>query len=306
MKILIGEDDMTSRIILDSILKKWGFIPVLACDGKEAWNIMQSDDAPKLVILDWQMPEMNGIEVCQMIRKVETTDPPHVIILTSKDEKKDIVTALDAGANDFISKPYNNEELRARINVGKRMVELQAALGKAFRALEHEAMHDPLTNIYNRRAILKLMEKEMARARREKSHLCIAICDLDKFKLVNDIYGHRAGDEVLIAFTRLTQEKLRENDHLGRYGGEEFLIVAPGSTGIEKQTMFERVCDYIRNTHINTEAGDISISVSIGVARYTGVESGDLLLAAADIALYHAKETGRDRVIYAADIKNKS
>jgi diguanylate cyclase (GGDEF)-like protein len=302
MKVLIAEDDMISRMILESVLKRWGFTPVMACDGKEAWDVMQSEDTPRLAILDWQMPEMDGIEVCQRIREIDTSDPPYLIVLTSKDEKKDIVKALEAGANDFISKPYDNEELRARINVGKRMVQLQSELGNAYKALKHEAMHDPLTDIFNRRAIIKLLEKEIARAKREKSNLCIGLCDLDYFKRVNDTYGHQTGDEVLIAFTRLVMDKLRINDHVGRYGGEEFLIVAPGSKELKQGTMFERICDHIRNSKISTEKGNISITVSIGVARYTGVENSDTLQAAADTALYHAKKIGRDRVVYADDI----
>ncbi|MCK5162437.1 MAG: diguanylate cyclase [Desulfobacula sp.] len=302
MKVLIAEDDMTSRIILESVLKKWGFTPVMTCDGKEAWEAMQSEDAPKLAILDWQMPKMNGIEVCQKIRKIDTSDPPYLIVLTSKDEKKDIVKALEAGANDFISKPYDNQELRARINVGKRMVQLQSALGDAYKALKHEAMHDPLTNIFNRRAILELLEKEMARAKREKTGLCIGLCDLDYFKRVNDTYGHQIGDEVLIAFTRFVTEKLRINDHMGRYGGEEFLIVAPGSKEVKQGTMFERICEHVHNSKISFEKENISITVSIGVARYSGAENPDTLLAAADTALYHAKKIGRDQVVHADNL----
>jgi len=302
MKVLIAEDDMTSRIILDSVLKKWGFTPVLTCNGKEAWDVMQSKDGPRLAILDWQMPEMNGIEVCQKIREIDTSEPPYLILLTSKDEKKDIVKGLQAGANDFISKPYDNEELQARINVGRRMVKLQFELGEAYRALEHEAMHDPLTNIFNRRAIMDLLEKEVARAKREKTGLCVGLCDLDFFKKVNDTHGHQIGDEVLIAFTRFVTDQLRLNDHVGRIGGEEFLIVASVSKELQLDALFERICEHVRNSEITTEKGSILITVSIGVARYKGVENIDGLVAAADTALYHAKKTGRDRVVYADDI----
>jgi diguanylate cyclase (GGDEF)-like protein len=302
MKVLIAEDDMTSRIILDSVLKKWGFVPVLTCDGKEAWDAMQSKDAPKLAILDWQMPKMNGIEVCQKIRELKITDPAYLIVLTSKDEKKDIVKALEAGANDFISKPYDNAELLARINVGKRMVQLQSELGDAYRALKHEAMHDHLTGINNRRAIMELLGKEMARARREKTNLYLGMCDIDHFKKVNDTHGHQIGDEVLISFTRLVMDKLGLNDHMGRYGGEEFLIVAPGAKDSKQDTMFKWICEHVGKNEIATKKGNLSITVSIGVARYTGVENSDTFLAAADTALYHAKETGRDRVVYAEDI----
>ncbi len=299
MKVLIAEDDMTSRMILESILKKWGLIPVITSNGNQAWEIMKNKDAPKLAILDWQMPGMTGVEVCQKIRALNVSNPPYLIVLTSKDEKKDIVKALDAGANDFISKPYDNDELHARINVGRRMAHLQSELDDAYKALKYEAMHDPLTGIFNRRAIMKLLKKEMARANREKTTIYIGLCDLDYFKKVNDTYGHQVGDEVLIAFTRLAMEKLRSSDHVGRYGGEEFLIVAPGSKASKPESMFERICEHIRNNKIITEANDISITVSIGVAKYSGVETFDTFLAASDTALYQAKKSGRDQVVFA-------
>jgi two-component system, cell cycle response regulator len=299
MEILIAEDDMTSRLILSSIFKKWGFKPVVAINGQEAWNIMQSEDAPRLVILDWQMPKMSGIEVCQKIRGIETSDPPYLIVLTSKDEKEDIVKALDAGANDFISKPYDNEELRARIKVGKRMLELQSSLDEAYKALKHESLHDPLTTIFNRRAIMQSLEKEISKAKRGNNDLCIGMCDIDFFKNVNDTYGHQIGDEVLIAFTRLTSNQLRLYDHFGRYGGEEFLILGLGAKPPNHKIMFERICKHIRENKIPTSKGEISITVSIGVALYTGAQNSDSLLAEADNALYKAKADGRDRVFYA-------
>jgi len=302
MKVLVAEDDTTSRMILGTILKKWGLIPVITSDGKQAWEIMKNTDAPKLAILDWQMPEMNGIEVCQKIRALNDPNPPYLIVLTSRDEKKDIVNALDAGANDFISKPYDNEELHARINVGIRMVHLQSELDEAYKALKYEAMQDPLTGIFNRRAIMKLLKKEMARAKRENTTIYIGLCDLDYFKKVNDTYGHHAGDDVLIAFTKLTMEKLRSSDHVGRYGGEEFLIVAPGPESSKPESMFERICEHVRNSIITTEASDVSITVSIGVAKFSGGESFDTLLAASDQALYQAKALGRDQVVFSKDI----
>lgn len=298
MKLLIAEDDMTSRLILDSILKKWGFATSLACNGKEAWDTMNSKTAPKIAILDWEMPEMSGIEVCKKIRGIDTSNPPYIIVLTSKEEKKDIVKALDAGANDFISKPYDNEELKARINVGKRMVELQAELAIAHKALHRKAMTDPLTDIYNRRAIMELIEKEMARAKRNKTCLQIGMCDLDFFKKINDVYGHQTGDEVLIAFTNLVKKKLRSSDYLGRYGGEEFLVVLPDSKASGQQTIFDRICKFVGENKISTEKGEISITVSIGAAMYSGGDKDiDSLLEAADKALYNAKSNGRDQAV---------
>jgi len=162
--MLIAEDDFTSRMILEKILTKWGYHVVVTSDGSAAWEVMQGPDAPDLVVLDWHMPGMTGLEVCRRIRKMDSPIKPYIIILTAKEEKTDIVTGLEAGANDYISKPYNNEELKARIRVGQKMVELQSGLKAAHDALAHEAMHDPLTGIFNHRAILDTLKKELARA----------------------------------------------------------------------------------------------------------------------------------------------
>jgi sigma-B regulation protein RsbU (phosphoserine phosphatase) len=134
MKVLVAEDDSTSRLMLSAVLKKWGFDPIMAADGAQAWQAMQEPDHPKLVILDWIMPEVDGLEACRRIRRMETSEPPYILLLTSRSEKEDVVLGLDTGANDYILKPYHNDELRARLAVGKRMVELQAALA--------EKMHD--------------------------------------------------------------------------------------------------------------------------------------------------------------------
>ena len=182
MKVLIAEDDHTSRFILEAILKKWGYDPFTTHDGETTWLELQKPEAPKLVILDWNMPRMNGLEVCREVRRIESPVPPYIIILTSRDEKTDIVKGLDAGANDYIAKPYDSEELLARIRVGQRMVELQANLHETQQALAHEALHDGLTGLFNRRAILDSLKQEIARSKRQGIPLSIALCDIDHFK----------------------------------------------------------------------------------------------------------------------------
>ncbi len=298
MKILLAEDDVTSRLMLDGILKKWGFTVILATDGKQAWDVMRSSDAPPIAILDWQMPKMSGLQVCRQLNQIDRPAPPYLIILTARGEKEDIVTGLEAGASDYISKPYDNEELLARIRVGQRMVKLQMELVALNKALLHESSHDPLTGILNRRAIIRTLEKEISRAKRKEKLLSIGLCDIDLFKRINDAHGHHTGDEVLCGFTELVQEELREYDHLGRYGGEEFLIVLPGSEGSQAEGLYERVCRHISNHEIDTSKGGIAITISIGVATYTGSESLQQLLSTADTRLYRAKAMGRNRVIY--------
>ena len=229
MKILIAEDDMTSRNILTAMSQKWGYDPVAVEDGMAAWQVMQNDGAPSLAVLDWEMPGLDGLEVCRKIRSIMTSSPPYLIILRAKGKTEDIVKGLDAGANDYISKPYNNDELQARLRVGQRMLELQNELLATKDALAHEAMYDALTGALNRRAILSGLEKEIKRAHRRNSLLSIGLCDIDHFKQVNDTFGHQTGDDVLQGLVETMQRNLREYDFLGRYGGEEFLFVAPDS-----------------------------------------------------------------------------
>ena len=300
MRVLIAEDDMTSRAILTAILKKWGYDPVAVEDGRSAWDIMQKSDAPPLALLDWEMPGMNGLEVCRTIRDKNSSSPPYLIILTSRGEKADIVAGLDAGANDYISKPYDNSELQARINVGRRMVVLQTELLDAKNALAHEAMHDSLTGALNRRAILEILSKELKRAARRQSALSIGMCDIDYFKQVNDTYGHQAGDVVLCGVVEAIQKCLRGDDLVGRYGGEEFLVVAPDSTGLKQEGVYERLRYQIDQLKVATRFGDVNVTVSIGVAGTDDGQTVDHLLAAADAALYRAKKAGRNRVVYAA------
>ena len=299
MKILLAEDDLTSRTILTAILEKWGYEPIAAKDGQEAWEILQKTDSPKLVLLDWRMPGVDGLEVCRRIRRHSRGDSIYVIILTSRSEKKNIVAGLDAGANDYIVKPYDNKELRARVNVGRRMIEMQMELEEAKNALAHEAMLDHLTGILNRRAILDILERELSRARRDGKMVSIGMCDLDHFKQINDRYGHQAGDEVLCGFTRTVQSNLRDYDVLGRYGGEEFLLVMYGSENLQQEKIYERLCARVAKVGMPTRAGDISITVSIGVACSNGKSTVDKILAEADTALYRAKAQGRNCVCYA-------
>ena len=301
MRILIAEDDVTSRNILSAMLRKWGFEPVVTPDGNAAWAALQRADAPKLVLLDRNMPAMDGLEVCRRLRKAESTDPSYVLLLTDQAAKGDIVQGLEAGANDYVSKPYDNDELQARIRVGQRLLDLQARLLETRNALEHLATHDALTGLLNRRAILARLAQEISRAKRDDGALSVAMCDLDHFKLVNDTHGHQVGDEVLVAFSNRFRGKLRDYDCVGRYGGEEFLVIAPVPAAQKGGSVFERLRASVAHGPIETKAGAVRITVSIGVASGTGQSTVDALLAAADDALYRAKAEGRNRVAYAAE-----
>ena len=298
MKVLVAEDDVTSRMTLEGVLKKWNYCPILACDGKEAWEILQQEDAPELVILDRVMPGMDGLEVLRRAREMNGPYPPYVILLTARDKKVDIVKGLEAGGNDYISKPYDAAELKARLRVGHRMVDLQNELARAHERLAHQAMHDALTGILNRPAILELFRKEVARAHRENSCLGVGMCDIDHFKRVNDSYGHQVGDEVLTGVAKRLQKNLREYDELGRYGGEEFLIIAPGTSALAQKELYERLRACIAEKTMSTEAGPVEVTVSFGITHGYGNRSPESLLSAADSALYRAKDAGRNCVRY--------
>ena len=299
MKVLVADDDVTSRRILSAILGKWGYEPIVVEDGRAAMDALEQPDAPRLALLDWNMPGLEGPEVCRRLRLRDVSDPPYLLLLTARGSKDDIVRGLDAGANDYVAKPYDSEELRARIRVGTRMLELQADLVKARDDLAYQAAHAALTGIPNRRAILETLDRELARAGREGVPLSIGMCDIDHFKRVNDTFGHPVGDEVLIAFAQRARVGLRAYDSVGRYGGEEFLILAPGTRGVPEDGLYERLCARTATAPISTAAGPVSITVSIGVARSEGDDSSESMLVAADAALYQAKAAGRNRVCYA-------
>lgn len=303
MRILIAEDDLTSRTVLAAVLKKQGYEVLETVNGAEAWAAVREPDAPRLVILDWMMPEMDGPEIVRRLRSLQTDRPPYVIMLTSKDEKADVIAGLDAGANDYLAKPYDAGELRARVEVGRRMVEMQTALIESREALAHQATHDPLTGLMNRRAILDQLHKELTRAGRHDYTLAIGVCDIDHFKQVNDTYGHQTGDDVLCGLARILGDNLREYDSVGRVGGEEFLVIIPVKAGTDRTSLFRRLCARVAENKVTTRSGALSITVSIGVAHAFAGSAVDEVLGRADAALYRAKNHGRNCVVGAEKVR---
>jgi two-component system cell cycle response regulator len=288
MRILISDDDFTSRSILAAVLRKSGHEVTETRNGREAWEVLCRPDPPGLVVLDWLMPEMDGLEVIQRVREMESPLPPYIIMVTAKNDTADLVVGLDAGADDYVAKPFDPAELRARIKVAERVVRLQARLAA-------EASVDALTELPNRAAILRALGSELSRAEREGGTVAVGILDIDHFKRVNDTLGHAAGDAVLSAFGDRCRTAMREYDTLGRYGGEEFLLV---STMAERgHGPWERVREAIASTPFQSDVGQISITASLGVSF--GRAAPARLIEEADKALYRAKRTGRNRVEYA-------
>jgi two-component system, cell cycle response regulator len=298
MRILIAEDDFTSRTMLAGVLKKEGHQVEATVNGAEAWQALQQPEAPALAILDWEMPKMDGPEVVRRVRALQTDRPPYILMLTSRGQKADIITGLDAGANDYLAKPFDPGELRARVEVGRRMVEMQAALIASREALTQQATHDPLTGMLNRRAVLARLHQELTRASRNGDTWAVGMCDLDHFKQVNDTYGHLTGDDVLRGLVRVLNESLRPYDSVGRIGGEEFLVIAPIEAGGDSVSLFSRLCTWVAESKMTTRSGELSVTVSIGVACATAGSTVDGILEAADAAMYRAKHEGRNRVVH--------
>jgi two-component system cell cycle response regulator len=298
LKILIAEDDAISRRLLDTILRKWGYEVVIAYNGGQAWAELQKEDAPRLAILDWMMPEMDGVEVCGKVR--ERTDAPYVyiLLLSAKSQREDLVKGMESGADDYITKPFDANELKVRLRAGRRILDLQTQLMSAQEALRDQAARDPLTGIWNRNALFDVFRRELARAERDGNQLSIVMLDIDHFKNLNDTHGHMAGDAVLREFTSRITASLRPYDAVGRYGGEEFLVVLPGCTVDSGMRHAERLRALITDLPFDTSEGRHTVSCSLGVASTsaTSPKDPDSLIRAADAALYRAKRNGRNRV----------
>ncbi|MGO9568599.1 MAG: diguanylate cyclase [Desulfomonilaceae bacterium] len=298
MRILIAEDDPVTRKLLEAHLAKWGHQVVVCSDGAQAWQFLIAEDPPRLVILDWMMPEMDGVTLCGEIRKLEKHPYTYVILLTSKSLKVDVVAGLEAGADDYIIKPFDVHELKVRVRAGTRIVKLQEDLLTALRASEFQASHDALTGIWNRRAILEKIQQELDRSGRDGTNLGLVIADVDHFKKVNDNYGHLAGDAVLRELARRIDSSLRSYDSVGRYGGEEFIVLIPGSDGSGAAELAERLRSSIADFPVQTNEGEFRCTMSLGATALEGREDFDLnsLIKEADGALLLAKNRGRNRV----------
>lgn len=298
MKALVADDDTASRLLLQKMLTKWGYDVVTASSGDEAWRILTSDDAPGIAVLDWMMPELDGAEICRRIGALELSSPPYLLLLTGRDTKQDIAVGLESGASDYLQKPVDRDELRARLLVGRRFTELNRKLLDTQAELRRQALTDPLTRIMNRRAILGRLNEEIARAPRQGLPLSIGVLDIDHFKSINDKLGHAGGDAVLQELVARAQNTLRMYDAIGRIGGEEFLLVMPGVGPRDTTIVLERLRRAVAEVPFVVQGQEVTVTVSIGGAVCQG-ETMDELLSLADDALYAAKEQGRNKVVLA-------
>ncbi len=289
MKILVAEDDTTTRLKLVATLKHLGHEVVAVSDGARAWREWQ-DGAFDVLISDWMMPDLDGIELCRRVRAEPRETYTYLVLLTSLEGKGRFLEGMEAGADDFVTKPFDTEQLAARLHVAQRILGLHEKL-------RQQATQDRMTGLSNRAAILDALQGELARlGRGGDGEVGVILVDLDHFKRVNDTLGHLAGDDVIREAARRMSAALRPYDRIGRYGGEEFLVVAPGCGAADALTVAERLREAVRATPISTVAGTIPVTVSLGVATARGGEP-NAVIALADAALYEAKRAGRDRAV---------
>jgi diguanylate cyclase (GGDEF)-like protein len=299
MRILIAEDDLTSRAMLGGLLKKWGYEVIAVSNGQQAWDELVKPDAPGIAIIDWEMPELTGIEVIERFRKREASNYAYMILLTARDDKGNIIEGISKGADDYVIKPFDPEELSVRIRAGQRIVDLEAQLLETNRQLEEIARTDPLTGLANRRALIQELQSRFQREMDYSMPTAFIMADIDYFKQINDNYGHDAGDEVLKCVAERLKEAFRFGDIVSRFGGDEFLVILPEANPKLVSTISERARRMIEEKVFEISDGvSLPITCSFGVSfsNLKDKTSVDKYIKQADQALYESKRGGRNKV----------
>lgn len=304
MKILIAEDDPVSSRVLATTLIKWGHEVVTTADGLEAWAALQEDEAPRLAILDWMMPGIEGPEVCRRIRRDVKTAPTYIILLTALGRKEQMIEGLEAGADDYLTKPFDRHELRVRLQAGARIVRLQSSLAERVRdleaaiverkyaedALRNLSLTDDLTGLYNHRGFFNLAEHHLKTARRASQSSLLLYTDLNGLKQINDTFGHSEGSLAIAKTAEVLKRTFRNSDIVSRLGGDEFAILAQNVPDDEVEGIVARLEANLRLDHDQNKHG-YQLSLSIGAVwiPYDSIESIEQLLSKADEAMYVQK-----------------
>jgi two-component system, cell cycle response regulator len=305
VRILVADDDPVSLRLMEHMLRSSGYEVITVDNGQEAAMILSKADGPRMALIDWMMPGLDGPGVCRAVRGRHDDAYVYMLLLTSKQSSGDVVQGLEAGADDYLTKPCHPAELKARLHTGRRILQLEDKLVEAREKMRFKATHDPLTSLWDRGAILALLQCELSRSSRDHSPVSLMLCDVDHFKNVNDTYGHTVGDETLQEVSKRLQDAVRSHDAVGRYGGEEFLIVMGGTGRDELRERAEQVRSAISCLPVFTSQGEIAVSISIGIVTIDDWNKSlpvELFLREADDALYQAKANGRDRVVSAASM----
>jgi diguanylate cyclase (GGDEF)-like protein len=297
MKVLVAEDNPAFAVMLKSLLEGWGYEVVTAREENQACALLQAEDGPRLAILDWTTSGIDGVKLCRRVRSGQAAHYVYILLLTARTQSQDVVMGIQAGADDYVTKPFDPDELCARLWAGRRILDLQEQLIQTREALREQATRDGLTGLWNRMSILDNLDNEIARARREGSSVGVVMADLDHFKQVNDRFGHLAGDKVLRLGAELLQRNVRQYDAVGRYGGEEFLMVLPGCDLEGAIAQAERVRSAFQPEVFGLpDTATVTCSFGVAALDCAGPIDADRVLREADAALYHAKRMGRNRV----------
>jgi diguanylate cyclase (GGDEF)-like protein len=314
-RILAVDDSGVCLALLQKHLELSGYEVVTARNGREALEVLQREGI-QLVVTDWNMPEMDGVEFCRAVRSAETVRFVFVVILTAHPEKSRLLEAFEAGADDFLPKPFDRQELLARLRAGERIIALENGMAERTLALhkvnaelavladklDRRAATDELTGLINRRYGLSRLDEYWAQATRYGRFLSCIMMDLDHFKTFNDTYGHAAGDLVLQETAALLTRTARAADVVCRIGGEEMLVICPNTSAESAAVLAERCRQNMEALELQFEEHTLRVTASFGVSQLAqGISSRDDLLAAADRAMYAAKDAGRNRVQVAED-----
>lgn len=297
MRVLIADDQRDTVETLAMLCDAWGYQSTVVYDGNAALAHLRQPNSPMLCLLDWQMPGVTGIEICHEVRREKDRPYRYIILITGRGNRNDMLAGLNAGADDFLLKPVDADELRARLITGTRVLNLQDQLLRTMRSLEEQATHDGLTGLWNRNAIFQILEREMSRRDRQNQSLSLALVDLDHFKEINDTRGHVVGDHVLREVATRLLGGVRAYDSVGRYGGEEFMIVLPGCDQAEALQLGERLRRTIEREIADACGNRLLATACLGVSTWNGQSAAADLVRRADRALYAAKNRGRNRVV---------
>jgi diguanylate cyclase (GGDEF)-like protein len=290
LKVLLVDDDALVMRLLSTTLESAGYHVTRARDGATALEMIEAD-CPRFLVTDWEMPHMDGVELCRHLRRLKLPYYVYTLLVTARSEPEDMLLGLEAGADDFLRKPVDKDELLARLMVGRRVLDMESRL-------IHLANSDPLTGLPTKRVLGELFEREWSRARRYDHDLSCVMLDLDFFKSINDDHGHPVGDEVLRSVARRITECCRTSDIISRYGGEEFCAVLPETSETDALIWAERLRENIAQSSIEVNGSSLRVTASFGIAELTSeVKTHEELLDRADQALLMAKQTGRNRVV---------
>ena len=295
--VLVADDSPVARKLIENALPPDRFSILLAKTGREALDLF-AEHSPGVVITDWIMPDLTGIELCERLRTGFRDRFTYIIMLTGVSEKSEVVKGLQAGADEYLTKPFHPDELLARTEVGKRIVELHREIETKNRLLEQLALTDDLTGLPNRRAIEQWGTRQLSGALRHDFAFSAVLADLDQFKSINDIYGHDAGDVVLKTFAAILKANTRQSEMCARIGGDEFLFVITHAELEGVQVAIERIRKQIEAERFTFGGRTVGVTASFGIASFRRGEAPDFgrLVGQADVVLYSAKRLGRNRV----------